>query len=198
MKLGVDEIEVKVRVKSEGGLIQPIRLMASSMSGEFLRADSYYEYPDPITGVTKQFCSIAGGEDALCLLAPYPASTTIQTKRSLARRIGSTYAYDFLGLFEVSLLQKWDKWLKDLQASGLRSVDDEIPLQVSKADELVLENGQLSPSKRLVGLNDIGMVAWHATFKTPEYPEGREVVIIANDVTFQSGSFGVKEDDFFR
>lgn len=42
------------------------------------------------------------------------------------------------------------------------------------------------------------MIAWHATMKTPEYPHGRELVIIANDVTFQSGSFGVKEDDFFR
>lgn len=66
------------------------------------------------------------------------------------------------------------------------------------ADELVLENGQLQKSDRLVGLNDIGMIAWHATMKTPEYPEGREVVIIANDVTYQSGSFGVKEDEFFR
>ena len=42
------------------------------------------------------------------------------------------------------------------------------------------------------------MIAWHASMKTPEYPQGRELVIIANDVTFQSGSFGVKEDDFFR
>ena len=33
------------------------------------------------------------------------------------------------------------------------------------------------------------------TMKTPEYPEGREVVRIANDVTVQSGSFGVKEDE---
>lgn len=44
----------------------------------------------------------------------------------------------------------------------------------------------------------VGMIAWHAVAKTPEYPDGRELVIIANDVTFQSGSFGVKEDDFFR
>ncbi len=42
-----------------------------------------------------------------------------------------------------------------------------------------------------------GMLAWHTVLKTPNYPEGREVVFIANDVTVQSGSFGVKEDDFF-
>ena len=41
------------------------------------------------------------------------------------------------------------------------------------------------------------MVGFSCTFRTPEYPEGREVVIVANDVTYQSGSFGVAEDDFF-
>lgn len=41
------------------------------------------------------------------------------------------------------------------------------------------------------------MLAWHCVMKTPQYPEGREVIMIANDVTVQSGSFGVQEDDFF-
>ena len=41
------------------------------------------------------------------------------------------------------------------------------------------------------------MVGWVLNMKTPEYPEGREVVLIANDVTVQSGSFGVEEDEFF-
>merc|ERR1711988_1746171 len=193
LELKVDEIEVKCRVADGSEAtkkIQPLRLMASSMSGKFLAADSYLEYPDPITGVTRQFCSITEGksdEDAVCLLNPYPASTNIQTKRSLARRIGSTYAYDFLGLIEVSLIQKWD-------ALGAK-----VPEQLLRSEELVLdEGGELRPNNRLVGLNDIGMVAWYTTIKTPEYPEGREVIIIANDVTYQSGSFGVKEDEFFR
>merc|ERR1711988_134440 len=204
LKLKVDEIEVKCRVAdgSEGTqTIQPLRLMASSMSGKFLAADSYLEYPDPITGVTRQFCSITEGksdEDAVCLLNPYPASTNIQTKRSLARRIGSTYAYDFLGLIEVSLIQKWDAFLKTVRTSNA-DLDTKIPEQLLRSEELVLdESGELRPNNRLVGLNDIGMVAWHTTIRTPEYPEGREVIIIANDVTYQSGSFGVKEDEFFR
>jgi acetyl-CoA carboxylase/biotin carboxylase 1 len=41
------------------------------------------------------------------------------------------------------------------------------------------------------------MVAWIVKMKTPEYPEGRDVVFIANDVTVQSGSFGVPEDEIF-
>ncbi len=57
----------------------------------------------------------------------------------------------------------------------------------------------ISPTHRIAAAAAAaGMIAWHAKMKTPEYPQGRELVIIANDVTFQSGSFGVKEDDFFR
>lgn len=31
-------------------------------------------------------------------------------------------------------------------------------------------------------------------FKTQEYPEGRDVVVISNDITFRIGSFGTGED----
>ncbi|KAG6332865.1 hypothetical protein ID866_6228 [Astraeus odoratus] len=41
------------------------------------------------------------------------------------------------------------------------------------------------------------MVAWIFTFKTPEYPNGRQVVVIANDITYKIGSFGPMEDQFF-
>jgi acetyl-CoA carboxylase/biotin carboxylase 1 len=41
------------------------------------------------------------------------------------------------------------------------------------------------------------MVAWQCFMKTPEYPDGREIVLVGNDCTFMSGSFGVKEDDFY-
>lgn len=38
---------------------------------------------------------------------------------------------------------------------------------------------------RAAGLNDVGMVAWMLTLRTPEYPEGRQLVLIANDITHQ-------------
>ena len=50
---------------------------------------------------------------------------------------------------------------------------------------------------RAPGLNDVGMVAWKATVFTPEYPEGRQLVLIANDITVQAGSFGTREDTVF-
>lgn len=100
------------------------------MTGEFLRTDAFLEYPDSITGITKQFCSITR-DDQICLLSPYPASNSIQTRRASARRIGSTYAYDFLGLMEVSLIQKWDKHLKDLASVFPNRVEDKMPENVS-------------------------------------------------------------------
>lgn len=42
------------------------------------------------------------------------------------------------------------------------------------------------------------MVSWILTLKTPECPQGRRVVAIANDITFQSGAFSPKEDAVFR
>eukprot|EP00644_Phytophthora_capsici_P001320 jgi/Phyca11/504913/fgenesh2_kg.PHYCAscaffold_10_\ len=41
------------------------------------------------------------------------------------------------------------------------------------------------------------MVAWLLTLYTPEFPDGREIVIIANDITFKAGSFGTREDTLF-
>jgi hypothetical protein len=41
------------------------------------------------------------------------------------------------------------------------------------------------------------MVGWHVSLKTPQFPHGRPLIIVANDCTVQSGSFGIAEDEFF-
>jgi len=41
------------------------------------------------------------------------------------------------------------------------------------------------------------MVAWRIVLATPEYPNGREIIVIANDLTYLIGSFGIKEDVLF-
>lgn len=41
------------------------------------------------------------------------------------------------------------------------------------------------------------MVAWKMTLKTPEYPEGRDIIVIGNDITYKIGSFGPQEDVLF-
>ena len=42
------------------------------------------------------------------------------------------------------------------------------------------------------------MVAWKMTLYSPEYPEGRYIVVIANDITCNIGSFGPEEDVLYQ
>ena len=46
--------------------------------------------------------------------------------------------------------------------------------------------------------SQVGMVAWRLMLRTPQYPDGREVILIANDITHQIGSFGPPEDQLFQ
>merc|ERR1719272_123890 len=191
LNLRVDEIEIRAHA-TEGGGQQAVRLMASSMSGQWLKADGYLEFIDPTTGETQSYCTVAakGSDEQMCYLEPYAASTTLTNKRSIARRIGTTYAYDFIGLIEKALVSQWQSAI----AAGAAT---EMPLSLLAVDELLLEGDALVRGSRIVGENTVGMVGWHLTLKTPEYPDGRPLVIVANDCTVQSGSFGVDEDIYF-
>ncbi|KAH7869031.1 ClpP/crotonase-like domain-containing protein, partial [Lentinula edodes] len=40
-------------------------------------------------------------------------------------------------------------------------------------------------------------IGWIFTMRTPEFPQGRRVVVVANDITYKIGSFGPMEDQFF-
>ncbi|GHP11480.1 carboxyl transferase domain [Pycnococcus provasolii] len=200
LKLKVDEIEFKVRIKSVGEVV-PVRLMASSLSGQWLKMDIFREYLNPVTGAATRFCTY-GSEDAsqpeVCFLDPYPIPGNVDRKRTAARRIGSTYIYDFLGIFEKSVVSSWVQYQSELKAAGA-DVPSMPAGPLFTATELVLDEatGQLTPVKRQPGENNVGMVAWKCSLKTPEYPAGREIVLIGNDCTYQSGSFGVSEDDVF-
>ena len=194
LKLRVDEIEVKLRVVDGNGSIQNVRLTASSMDGEWLKPISYLEKPDPVTGVTTELCSFdESGKEESCFIDSYGTSNVVQTKRSIARRVGSTYAYDFLGLMEVSLLGEWNEYTSALPEGSVS-----VPPNLFSSQELIEgSDGKLELGSRPVGTNKVGMVAWLINMKTPEYPEGRDVVVVANDVTVQSGSFGVEEDEMY-
>ncbi|KAH8740617.1 acetyl-CoA carboxylase like biotin dependent carboxylase involved in fatty acid biosynthesis [Cryptosporidium ryanae] len=60
------------------------------------------------------------------------------------------------------------------------------------------ETGELECVNREPGNNTCGMVAWCITMHTPEYPKGRRIVLIGNDITYQMGTFGIQEDLLFQ
>ena len=155
LNLRVDEIEVRATAV-EGDGQQAVRLMASSMSGQWLKADGYLEYVDPKTGETASYCTVADKDsDQVCYIEPYAASTTLSNKRSIARRIGTTYAYDFIGLIEKALVSQWQTAIADGAAT-------EMPLSLLAVDELLDEGGdELVRGSRIVGENTVGMVGSH-------------------------------------
>lgn len=66
--------------------------------------------------------------------------------------------------------------------------------------ELILDpetETRLIEQKRVPGENNVGMVAWRLTLFTPEYPDGRDIIVISNDITHLIGSFGPREDKVF-
>ena len=141
--------------------------MASSMSGQWLRADGYLEYVDPKTGETASYCTVADKDsDQVCYIEPYAASTTLSNKRSIARRIGTTYAYDFIGLIEKALVSQWQSAIADGAAT-------EMPLSLLAVDELLDEGGELVRGSRIVGENTVGMVSRHRYPSPRPAPEPR-------------------------
>jgi acetyl-CoA carboxylase/biotin carboxylase 1 len=119
---------------------------------------------------------------------PYTTKVALQSRRSRAHALQTTFAYDFVDVLRQSLRAAWKQHASKYPSEPIRSLA-----------ELVLDEktGELRQVKRAPGTNNIGMVAWLMELLTPEYPQGRQVVMIANDVTFQAGSFGPAEDRFF-
>lgn len=185
----VDEIVVKVGIGSGDSRKQTLRLTASSMTGEYLRTSGAMEMYDVITGSPTQWFDLKSGDEAK--LASAKAKNRLQLRRSVARNAGSTYAPDFLGMLKIELIKKWGNYQ---DCGGMRNM----PSKIFSSTELVLVDGEIKEIDRDPGQHNIGMIAWRCTLCTPEYPEGRDIVLIANDVTHKAGSFGVDEDILFQ
>ncbi|KAJ3898998.1 acetyl-CoA carboxylase [Lentinula edodes] len=55
----------------------------------------------------------------------------------------------------------------------------------------------LNVALRLFREEDGMPIGWIFTMRTPEFPQGRRVVVVANDITYKIGSFCPMEDQFF-
>ncbi|ODN03948.1 Acetyl-CoA carboxylase 1 [Orchesella cincta] len=119
--------------------------------------------------------------------------TRLQLKRIQAQKNGTTYVYDFPDMFRKVLERVWKEY-KELNPDN----SIEPPVQPLQYIELVLDSlNTLVEQNRTEGENDIGMVAWKMKLFTPEFPDGRDIIVIANDITHLIGSFSVREDLLF-
>lgn len=96
--------------------------------------------------------------------------------------------------FETALEQSWAS-----QSPGVSKPKAKIlkVIELKFADQKGTWGTPLVTVERPPGLNDAGMIAWFVEMSTPEFPSGRRILVVANDVTYKAGSFGPREDAFF-
>lgn len=189
-RLRITSTEVRIPILHEGQYV-PIRAFITSQSAYSVQYGFYSEVDTPEGFRLLNSLNEPGApapRHGQSVYAPQSAKVALQSRRSRAHALQTTFAYDFIDVLRQALRTEW--------ASSGRAARPSEPVRVAR--ELVLnEAGQLREVERGPGLNKIGMVAWRIELLTPEYPEGREIVLIANDVTLQAGSFGPVEDQLF-
>lgn len=199
-KLRVLQAELRMTIRSTpNGKCIPYRLFLANESGYYLDLHLYREVPDPVTGQMKfESCPAINPKPGplhdLPISTPYMTKDYLQLKRFQAQTLGTTYIYDFPDMFQTALIKMWEDYLDTRP-------DIEMPENVVSCVELVLDPtnpNRILEQKRVPGENDCGMVAWKMTLFTPEFPEGRDIIVIGNDLTHSLGVFGPKEDLVFQ
>ncbi|KAJ8379366.1 hypothetical protein SKAU_G00001440 [Synaphobranchus kaupii] len=187
-KLRVLQAELKINIRlTPIGTAIPVRLFLTNESGYYLDISLYKEVTDPDSGqiMFQSYGDKQGLLHGMLINTPYVTKDLLQAKRFQAQTLGTTYVYDFPEMFRQALFKMW--------GSG-----ESYPEDVLICTEMVLDpQGQLVQMNRLPGDNEVGMVAFRMKMKTPEYPEGREAIVICNDITYMIGSFGPQEDMLF-
>lgn len=180
------ELKINIRLTPTGDAI-PVRLFLTNESGYYLDISLYKEVTNPSSGqiMFQSYGDKPGPLHGMLINTPYVTKDLLQAKRFQAQTLGTTYVYDFPEMFRQALFKLWGPGNK-------------YPKDVLMCTELVLDpQGQLVQMNRQPGDNDVGMVAFKMKMKTPEYPEGRDIIVICNDITHMIGSFGPQEDELF-
>ncbi|KAL2467998.1 Acetyl-CoA carboxylase 1 [Forsythia ovata] len=195
-RLGVCEWEVKLWISSEGESNGAWRIVVSNVTGHTCIIHIYREVEDSSKQrVVYHSTSGQGPLHGFPVNAQYKPLGVLDQKRLLARKSNTTYCYDFPLAFEAALDKSWSQY------SGTNYPKDKANLRVKElvfADQKGSWGTPLVSVERQPGLNDVGMVAWRMEMSTPEFPSGRTILIVSNDVTFKNGSFGPSEDAFFQ
>lgn len=205
VRLAISQVEIKLTcrlaVDSEPLFM---RLVAMNPTGFVLRIDRYFESVKDGMRVFSAIGDSPGEWDGLPIDTPYPVFSKFERQRADALASSDTlFVYDWPLLFEQALACVWEEYGKAHNSVNQFMCQE---LVLCNNAGIPLEKGwtykdgevaQLTPIDREMGQNDVGMVAWLLRMVTPECPEGRQVVVICNDITFEAGSFGTREDMLF-
>ncbi|KAG8165715.1 hypothetical protein KVR01_004267 [Diaporthe batatas] len=199
-RLRVAQVEIRIICTDPAtGTPYPLRVVITNTSGFVVQVEVYAERKsekgewvfNSLGGTTK-----IGAMHLLPVSTPYPTKNQLQPKRYKAHLMGTQYVYDFPELFRQAIQNSWAEAVKVTPSLAEKQppVGDCIDYS-----ELVLDDtDKLAEVSREPGTNTHGMVGWLINARTPEYPRGRRFVLISNDITYQIGSFGPKEDHYFN
>eukprot|EP00658_Telonema_sp_P-2_P046254 TRINITY_DN3436_c0_g2_i2.p1 TRINITY_DN3436_c0_g2~~TRINITY_DN3436_c0_g2_i2.p1 ORF type:complete len:1072 (-),score=353.07 TRINITY_DN3436_c0_g2_i2:278-3493(-) len=134
-------------------------------------------------------------EEKQMRLEPYAHMSEKQVRRLNSQLMGTTYGPDWLLLIDVVLRRQWRALLKQ------RDLSTAIPKKLINSTSFTLRDGELvqgEPSP------NCGVLAWLVEYLAPSYfnvdtleTASRRIVLVANDITHNSGSFAVPEDELF-
>ncbi|KAK3322810.1 acetyl-CoA carboxylase [Apodospora peruviana] len=198
-RLRVAQVEIRIICTDPvTGQPYPLRVVITNTSGYVIQVEMYAERVSEkgdlifhsIGGTTK-----IGSMHLLPVSTPYATKNWLQPKRYKAHLMGTQFVYDFPELFRQAIQNSWAKAVQKHPALA----DKQPPVgECIDFNELVLDDhDNLAEVSREPGTNTCGMVGWLIQARTPEYPKGRKFIVVANDITFNIGSFGPKEDNFF-
>ncbi|ODV86304.1 hypothetical protein CANARDRAFT_6793 [[Candida] arabinofermentans NRRL YB-2248] len=189
-RLRVTGAEIRIMCTNpETGVPFPLRAMINNVSGYVVKSDMYIEEKNANGDWIFRSIGTPGSMHLRPIATPYPTKEWLQPKRQRAHGLGTTYVYDFPELFKQSVISQWKKYNPSIK------IDDDA---FSYAELIIDDADELTEVQREPGANNVGMVGFKITAKTPEYPKGRQFIIVANDITYKIGSFGPKEDAFFN
>ena len=216
MQLRINQAEIRMNLAPRKGVaVQRYRFLLTNPTGYTNNVESYLDVKDPLSELwTLRALNPPASRDGIRSNLEYPLLDSLENRRNRVHAMGSAYIYDFPAIFEFALRQLWDgvcsqRWrmtgsYNDTIVPEVLLEQHELVLNYSGPEEHLCIDGIAVPSfglkmiQRDPGLNsDCGMVGWLFKLKTPEESEGRLVIVVGNDLTFEIGSFGVQEDRLF-
>ncbi|KAI3380044.1 hypothetical protein SNEBB_002054 [Seison nebaliae] len=209
-KLRILHAELKFCIRDGNGM-RPIRCYVKNDNGIRISLSMYDELTDETTGQT---IFSALNKNRLGVLhnkpinTPYEIKDDYQQRRFQANKLDTTFVKDFPEMFRNVNLSRWRIYSivtgcslsssMSFHAFSCKSLilrkkeDVEIGKKNFDVDDYLMVPVDVNDEEALN--QKIGMVAWLMNMKTPEAPNGRQIIVIANDITYQIGSFGTLED----
>ncbi|KAK9486980.1 acetyl-CoA carboxylase [Lipomyces starkeyi] len=187
-RLRVTGAEIRIMCTDpETNVPYPLRAIITNVSGYVVQSELYTEVKNDKGQWVFKSLGKPGNMHLRPITTPYATKEWLQPKRYKAHLMGTTFVYDFPELFNQAIRASW------------RAAQQPSPENVLTYKELIMDDsGELSEVSREPGANTCGMVAWLFTALTPEYPTGRQFIVVANDITYKIGSFGPQEDKYFH